>query len=343
MFVPHSKKTAHGELVEPYGRSYPSTGSGRAVDVSKYYNNNGFTLIEVLISLSLSMLIVIALMQTYRNAVRYLEGTHDIMASDRIICLLFNQLEKDFSTAYIPTLAPLEKPDDKNQAVRQQSMDAKEERLKSFVGQINESIDAVKINTKKLMPLKSISFIATSPLEVYGQHTPRLVRIVYQLSANKEQPNGAESFTLVRKETSDLKNTFAHENDDALRKDPSLAITSHVIAKSIKFLSIEYSYKKKVKSTEGKERKEPARSFTWGDQDKKETIDAVPQSADIYLQLWEKEQTSWKDAHITIPIFSYPTITQDTKTTASAPLPKDQALPQPGPAQPEPRPTGVQS
>lgn len=305
----------------------------------------GFTLIEVLISLSLSMLIVIALMQTYRNAVRYLEGTHNIMASDRIICLLFNQLEKDFSTAYIPTLAPLEKPDDKNQPAKQQSTDTKEERLKSFVGQINESIDALKINTKKLISLKSVSFIATNPLEVYGQHTPRLVRIVYQLSANKEQPNGAESFTLVRKETSDLKNTFAHENEDALRKDPSLAITSHVIAKSIKFLSIEYIYKKKVKSTDGKERKEPARSFTWGDQDKKETIDVVPQSADIYLQLWEKEQTSWKDAHITIPIFSYPTVTQDTKNTPSAsePLPKDQAPPQPGPTQPEPSPTGVQS
>ena len=286
----------------------------------------GFTLIEVLISLSISTLIILGIMQTYRSSVRYLEGTRMIMAHNRTTCLLLNQLEKDLSTAYIPKLAPLEKTDDKNQQQAADSSDTKEKKADqekeaartSFIGQIDQRSDTLKINNKKLMPLKLVSFITTSPLEVYGHHKPRLVRIVYQLSPNKGLNNGMQSFTLVRKETSDLKNTFAVENEEAIRKYPTAAITSHTVASALKFFSIEYTYKKKEKGSNGKEVKVPARSFTWGEDNKEDTHSVVPLSAQVYLQIWNDQATSWHEAHLTIPIFSYPTLAHDTKTTATA-------------------------
>lgn len=285
--------------------------------------SEGFTILEVLISISLAMVIFLGIMQAYRNSVRFLKGASAMISTDRTACLVLNQLEKDFSSAYIPHLA---KQEASGEAVHQEKRDkepaenSKVFEKNCFVGKIDEHIDALTMHSKKYMALKLASFIATNPLEIYGEYTPRLVRIVYQLSLNKNRGE-QQSFTLIRKETQSLNNTFAQEPEKP-GQDPLKDIVSYVIASQIKFLSINYLYEKKEKNKQGKETIIPASSFTWGDEATKEMHGKVPRFAEIYLELWNTSMTGWQVFQITIPLFSYPTPEAKDLSTTSTKTPQ---------------------
>ena len=64
-------------------------------------NKKAFSLLELLIALSLSSFIMMGLLQSYRSLVRYLDRSRELIGVNRRICLLFNQMERDFMTAFI--------------------------------------------------------------------------------------------------------------------------------------------------------------------------------------------------------------------------------------------------
>src|SRR5688572_5196778 len=88
-----------------------------------------FTLLEVLIALTLSSFILLTLTQSYRGAMRFLQKGQETMSYNRKVCLLFNQLERDLSCAFIPILQKEIKPqkDEKKQAPELKKPETKEE------------------------------------------------------------------------------------------------------------------------------------------------------------------------------------------------------------------------
>ena len=75
-----------------------------------------FTLLEVMIALSLSCIVVFGMLQAYRNLMSYLDKVRDILVANRQVCLLFNQMERDFNTAFIPPIYKKTAKEDDNVA-----------------------------------------------------------------------------------------------------------------------------------------------------------------------------------------------------------------------------------
>lgn len=66
---------------------------------------SAFTLLELLISITLSCLVAWGLVQAYDGLIRYIENVRDMLGMNRNVCLLLSQMEKDLSSAYIPFLS----------------------------------------------------------------------------------------------------------------------------------------------------------------------------------------------------------------------------------------------
>jgi len=296
-----------------------------------------FTLLETFIALSLSCVVVFGMLQTYRNLVNYLEHVHAILNTNRKVCLFFNQMERDFNTAFIPPLYKEEKTEEMNDQQKQDSQDqqklqSKEEAEKEkkkeqekelekfkdfFIGTINEQEFSL-LNGKTAYPFKSVTFINTNPLQVYGQHYIRCIRVLYELKLDKTKKyKDAPSYILWRRETTNLENVKVKENEFSgpTEKEKANPIRTHLIADNIKELFIEYIYKKEQKEGEKKDPNEPdeKKSFTWGE--KKETQGKVPLRVDITISFWNDEHTNSQTFKASFSIFSYPTIQQTDKKT----------------------------
>jgi prepilin-type N-terminal cleavage/methylation domain-containing protein len=60
-----------------------------------------FTLLEILISMALSSFIIFGFMQSYQNLMKYLERARGMIQTNRKLCLLFHQFERDITSAFI--------------------------------------------------------------------------------------------------------------------------------------------------------------------------------------------------------------------------------------------------
>lgn len=308
-----------------------------------------FTLLETFIALSISCVIVFGMLQTYRNLVNYLEHVHAILNTNRKVCLLFNQMERDFNTAFIPPLYKEEKAEEPHDQQKQNQQedtqklqskeDAEKEKAKEkekelekfkdfFLGTINEQ-EFSHLDGKTAYPFKNVTFINTNPLQVYGQHHIRCVRVLYELQLDKKKKfKDAPSYILWRRETTDLENIKVKTNEFSgpTEKEKVHPIRIHLIADNIKEFFIEYIYKKEIKEGEKKDPNEPdeKRSFTWGE--KKEIQGRVPMRVDITVSFWNDEHTNSQTFKASFPIFSYPTIQQPdskTKNKTDKPTPTD--------------------
>ena len=66
-------------------------------------NNKAFTLFEVIIAMSLSLFIMMFLTRYYLNVISNINKNRTMISLNRKVYLLFDQLEKDFSNAFIPS------------------------------------------------------------------------------------------------------------------------------------------------------------------------------------------------------------------------------------------------
>ena len=61
----------------------------------------GFSLIELMIAIGLSSFIMLGMIQGYRNAIRLQRNAQNLLTINRRIALLFNQIERDITTAAV--------------------------------------------------------------------------------------------------------------------------------------------------------------------------------------------------------------------------------------------------
>lgn len=284
---------------------------------------NGFTLLELLIAMAISGFIIISMMQSFRNAQKMLSRSRTILHINKSVCLMFNQIERDFNTAIIPTISePIkkekkpEKTDKADEKKKQEEKPAKQAPQKKaknkkkekkpkilfFRGEAEE--DKKRIGEKRYQLFQKVSFVNTNPLQVWGQEKQRLVRVEYSLVKNKENK---KSFDLYRKETTDLKNEKFKEPEETDNKKTA-PIRKHLIATNIRELFIEYIMpepKKKKTKFDIEEEPKTIEQFTWG-KDKK-TKNVVPQKVAIRVTFWSEDMKRDKTYACIIPILSYPT------------------------------------
>lgn len=298
---------------------------------------NGFTLLELLLAMALGSFVMLGMMQSYRSVLRYIERTHSMMEINRQVCLLFNQMERDFETAFVfyphkesTTKAAQEldttkvgeiKPE-KKKAFKDQTKEEKEKEkqeeeklLKTFfIAKKDEDSTPLKVDTKKISALKKITFICSNPFQVYGQRKPRLVRVGYELVKNKEASKDDKIiYDLWRRETPDLLNTDMKDEEEAIDKKKPV-MQKHLVAIHVKGFWLAYATQKPKKKNDIKQPSEESQEImfsSWGDI--KENSGVVPQKIYAWIEFWDEQKTTSISFHALFPVVSYPTSKEKPK------------------------------
>lgn len=284
--------------------------------------HHAFTLLELLIAMSLSTFIFFGLMQSYNNLMKFLENSRFTMGSDRKICLLLNQLERDFNTAFIPKIYQEVVPEKKEELEAEENTEEKkeedkkpekkEERKKKkdekkrtlFMGACNDNV-IDRINNKRHILFDNVTFICTSPLQVYGQQRTRFLRLRYQLVKDKQKSTSDHPvYTIVRTECYDIENATMKEDVFDQGKIEKAPIRSHVVADNIKAFYLEYITLKKKESAADPD--EEIRSWNWGE--KKDQKGVLPRFIEVTLVLWNNDAVTTTTIRATFAILSYPYI-----------------------------------
>lgn len=309
---------------------------------------NAFTIIELLIALFLSSFIMLGMMQAYRNAVLSLGTCRSRMAISRKVCLLFNEIERDFSSMIIPfmnkEILPEGEKNEKNDAekkkTQEQEMQKEEpkdgdkkseqqddEPLKNaLIAQVYEDENR-RIQGRKFELFKNINFITTHPLQVYGDKRVRLVRVMYELIKDKSKnKSDRPCYNLYRKETLDLGNTKMKEDEEAVAKNKQASIRTYLVTDNVKELYVELITpkppdEKEKENPKDKKEIEELRLFTWGQKDF--TVGVVPKALEVHIVLWDDELKRTQDFQIFIPVFSYPTVSPKKREDIKIPGPDE--------------------
>ncbi len=229
-------------------------------------NRKAFTLLELIMAISFASVIIVGLIQAMRSSTTFLATGRKYMLIDRKVALLFNQLEKDLSCAFIPRLHK----DLNNNKDKEDKKETKEKKEPIIHFTATAQEDAEKVQGKKRYGFVDAAWVTTSVLS-FGRKEPRLARVGY--SFKKE--------ILTRRETGKLDNVKFEEPEDSKKK----VVREIVVCDGVKSLYIEFVVPRKQKNSD--KELEPLRTYVWGDKD--ETKNVVPQHAHVYLELWDDE------------------------------------------------------
>jgi type II secretory pathway pseudopilin PulG len=281
---------------------------------------SAFTLVEVLIAILISGFVISALLQIMSQTYKFVEQGERLMTVDREVTILFNQMEKDFSSAFIPTLKkeikiakkPKQDPAKQGANKKQQPQvdeeveDTKETPTDFFVASSkDEEFTGFRVGFKKGQKLlDKVSFICTNPLRVFGQDKMRLVRVGYQLVLNKENSEEEKpSYDLWRLECGNLENKNLKPDESLLKKDSKNVVYNYLVVKNIKGIYLEYVKILSVEKKDGQTSEDvQIDRFEWGDDDK--TKDILPTMVRINLVIWNKKKTREYVFENLIPVFS---------------------------------------
>ena len=278
-----------------------------------------FTIIELLISLSLASGIALSLVTIYRSSFSYLDKSREMIAINSSVCLLFNQLERDISAAFIPWAIhetdPINNPADQAKQQNQQTLNPEEKKKAQrdedakkknsyFLASIYDG-DTYKLDGKKVSLLKEFSCITTGPMQFsYEERRPRITRVSYVLEVDKEKKHPTQTFyTLFRKESVDIDNVKMLDDDTSASKKES-SIRTFLVADGLKGLYVEW-YLPDNKATDQKKESPDIGSFVWGDVDPRRGI--VPQYGVIKVEFWNAKATGGIVFQTTIPLLYYTT------------------------------------
>ncbi len=278
-----------------------------------------FTIIELLISLSLASGIALSLVTIYKSSFSYLDKSREMIAINSSVCLLFNQLERDISAAFIPwaihEIDPINNPADQVAQQNQQTLSPEEKKKAQqdedakkknsyFFASIYDG-NTYKLDGKKVSLLKEFSCITTGPMQFsYEERRPRIVRVSYVLEIDKERKHPTETFyTLFRKESVDIDDVKMLDDDTNVSKKGS-SIRTFLVADGLKGLYVEW-YVPDTKVTDLKKESPDIGSFVWGDADPRRGV--VPQYGVIKVEFWNAKATGGIVFQTTIPVLYYST------------------------------------
>jgi prepilin-type N-terminal cleavage/methylation domain-containing protein len=302
-----------------------------------------FTLIEVLIALSISLFIMLFLTRYYTNVIDNINKNRTFMRLNKKVYVLFDQLEKDFSTAFIPRFeiraenneekrlgvkADEKKIDDKKgkesskkEVEKKTIFDKKKEKeIPLFKIDIYEG-ETGKVGTQKFELFRLATFINTNPLLVYEKNKPRIVRVMYELVKDKEKSRGETIvYNLYRYETANLSNFDFEKSDYGVMEKAQDAIYTNVVAQNVKdmYMRCVTLKHKDFEETDRKDKKEyeQVMFFEWGkyeeqeQRDKKKQIQEnerkkVPQRVEIMISFWDDALKFDETFECSIPILSF--------------------------------------
>ncbi|MDQ5940319.1 MAG: hypothetical protein QG632_45 [Candidatus Dependentiae bacterium] len=301
-----------------------------------------FSLIELLIALALSAVIMIGMVQGNRNAAYLLREAQALLIVNRQVALLYNQLERDVTAAivyqkpipYPPAKARPKKKEGEKQEEKTAPPQPPEEQASTgaekgkveknkFVSScVLEAFDegVYKVGTKKWQQTKRLSFITTTPLEVYEQEHERSVRVGYELVYDKTMSTPQKSvYTLYRLQTDELENVAFKEDESKKVK----SVLRYVVADHIKQFSLEALYDLRppqAKDSSGKSaaveapiaeplteegsRPTQLRTFTWGEKEETEKSKTVlPDMFATHIEVWDGALQRSYSFTSTFPVF----------------------------------------
>jgi prepilin-type N-terminal cleavage/methylation domain-containing protein len=302
-----------------------------------------FTLLELLIAMSLSSFIILGLFQSYYSLMNCLERSRSMIITNRRVALVFNQIERDINCALIPQIykeiepqkiknpkakdGPEKEEDQKKKKEEEETQkdpktkkeDEEQQKEKDlelrksfFVGEADDSQLPTKIDGKSVMPFKNMTFVTTNALQVYGQRKKRIVRVKYALVKDKQKSKGGkECYNLERKETYNLENKNVSVNEFDYEQQKAEPIQEHIIAENIKEMFVEYvAFEKKKQSEDtntsvGKdnEEEEEYRSSSWGDRD--EYQGTTPRYINVKIVFWDEDIIKRFSFSTIFPVLNY--------------------------------------
>jgi type II secretory pathway component PulJ len=257
-----------------------------------------FTLVEVLISLFISSFIIFGMLQLYRNLQTFIDKSYQSMKFNRKTYILFNQLEKDFSTSFMPKIDKSEKKDNKQKEIT------------LFRGDIyfNE-YKKIKGSSKRLELFKKVVMVNTNPLTIYNENAAKLVRVGYFIQKNKELSKGQNRvvYDLYRKETNKIENEEFKKDEKGKKDKQDIYVKEFLVAQNIKHLSIEYyGFEKETEKNKDKikKNKKPKMisDFIWGKE--KETQNVLPKKIIVNISFWDEGFVSDSSFSCQINIFT---------------------------------------
>lgn len=292
----------------------------------KRIKHRAFSLIEVLLAMSLASLIMMAIAQVQRGVVRYLDATRQTMIINRKVSLLFNQFERDVGSAFVPFLhqlveekpASAPSPEEEKKKKEEDEKKLEEFRKIGFIAEIDDRADGILVDNKRLYPSGRFSFICSNPFQVYGQKYMRLVRVVYELVLDKtKKSESAQTYQLIRKETFELANVKARIEEFG-KPEPDKVVRKYVVMDGVKGLYLQFSARisdlrkteeEKKKEKESKPKPDAPKNYVsqlWGDQFSTQGI--IPEHISVWLDVWNNDKTRAMRYVALFGTVSYPTI-----------------------------------
>lgn len=254
-------------------------------------NNHGFSLIELMISLTISAMIIAGLFSTLaqvgaaENTITSVADVHQKAA------ILFTHLERDIMGAFIPEqVDPLKKPKD----AQGKQEDAIKPVDKVFYGKSRDEKN-----------LELLTCITSNPLEVYlgAKNTKpkaRIARVVYRLEPQK---GVKDSFVLMRQEGSDVFFDSYKKTTGKNKIAPGYEMIENIASLSIFYLAPDT----KQEQSEGQDgKKKYTKHKNWNSEVKQEKTGQIqyklPEFVEIELFLWDTVHEKKFEFTYVIPI-----------------------------------------
>ena len=184
----------------------------------------GFSLIELMVALTISSGVALMLFQVYNQSLRILGRVDGIVSTDIRVMTFYDRFEKDVTGAFIPLIGDLDlakkmlekhEGDVRTQQLKQQEQEGEGGESKEKSAQKPQKVKPVTLAdiqvkrsfvcSQKDGKLAELSFITNNPLEVYAESPsvkPRIARVSYSIEQDKEKKG---LFKLVRRESKKLK------------------------------------------------------------------------------------------------------------------------------------------
>ncbi len=276
----------------------------------------GISLLDLVVGLAIASILSVLLYRSLYQANQTVRVIDSLIETQTQLVFFGDRLTKDVSGAFVPLQAIPQKTEqaDAKQTAKSEQPKKKEEQEKKRLKNIFmvEGLDNIARAAAPATTKPLFSFVSTNPLVIYGETTPRVVRITYSL----ERPTGSKLWQLKRYESPEL--DFKKFNE-ARRKNK---LTGYTILQNIQAFSVtcivskaeEKKEEKKQSVPAGKQQKEEKpkpkeyeRLTSWHDQErvksKKSLIPEYVEVKGVILDSRHKRESPFK---LLIPIAAGP-------------------------------------
>ena len=259
----------------------------------------GFTLIELVIAMTIASFLALGLYRAFYQITQTAVRIDTLLDYTTVMPLVYNQLEKDISAAFVPLRGyPEEKKNEEKKPTDTVTTGT------AVTAEKPKKIEKVFYSTNERESLQLMTFISTNPLLGYDEIAPRAVRVTYRLLPDKEQD---ETFVLTRQESAKL---------EAPQLKDAASAQSYEIARDIKyiktrfFVAKEQEQEQKQEKDQKQKQKEKKKEFVefndWGtEESSKKTKRLAPDFVMFDGAFWDVKKKREKPFAFMFEVFAH--------------------------------------